>query len=296
MKFVQELHYLLALPEGYDADTSRRWPLLIFLHGSGESGTDLSKVKIHGPPKLVEEGKKFPFIVVSPQAPPQMGWQEEILYQLIQDIKRTQRVDKSRVYLTGLSMGGYGTWELAMKHPEEFAAIAPVCGGGDTSTAWKLRNLPVWNFHGAKDDVVFPIQSTNMVNAARRYNPAVKYTLYPEANHNSWDLTYDNDSLYTWMLAHKKFTYTEAPISATALKSYVGIYVGPDKDTVRLSMENGQLMASPGNEKFALKAAGNDLFFFQPDEPLDVRFMRTKGRVTSFLFMGREKRLFRKVK
>lgn len=294
-KFVQETHYLLSLPDSYNNDTAKHWPLLVFLHGSGESGEDLAKVKVHGPPKLVEQGKKFPFIVVSPQAKPQIGWDPENLYQLIQHIKKTQRVDDKRIYLTGLSMGGYGTWALAMKHPEEFAAIAPVCGGGDTTDAWKLRNLAIWNFHGAKDDVVLPAQSDNMVNAARRNNPSVKYTLYPDANHNSWDATYSNDSLYEWMLSKSKFQYKEVAMSPDLFKQYTGRYAGPDKDTVVISASDNHLVAEPRHEKIPLRAAGNDLFFIEPALPLDIRFIREKGVVKSFLFMGRNKALYRKI-
>jgi predicted peptidase len=129
-KLVTETKYLLYLPEQYNSDTTRQWPVLLFLHGSGESGQDIEKVKLHGPPQLIESGKKFPFIVVSPQSDVPSGWDTDQLYKILQRVKRTYRVDASRIYLTGLSMGGYGTWALAMKYPDEFAAIAPVCGGG----------------------------------------------------------------------------------------------------------------------------------------------------------------------
>lgn len=110
--FVQELRYLLYLPEGYEKDTAQKWPLMIFLHGSGESGTDLEKVKVHGPPRLIKEGRKFPFIVVSPQAT--NGWQTFQLIGLLKELKQTLRVNPDKVYLTGLSMGGMvpGIWQL----------------------------------------------------------------------------------------------------------------------------------------------------------------------------------------
>lgn len=294
-KFVIETQYLLSLPEGYEQDTTKRWPLMLFLHGSGESGTDLQKVKTHGPPKLIDQGKKFPFIVVSPQAQLPYGWEPENLYKMLLHLKQTLRVDQQRVYLTGLSMGGYGTWALAMKHPEEFAAIAPVCGGGDTTEAWKLRYVPTWCFHGAKDDVVLPIKSEQMVNATKQYNSAVKFTLYPGANHNSWDTTYNNDNLYQWMLSHKKYTYKEMAVDARQLKQYEGRYVKPGSDTVVLVVENGGLVAKPGKDMFTLKAAGNDLFFIQPDLYYEVRFMKKKGVVNGFLFMGNERAVFKKL-
>src|ERR1700756_5414953 len=124
-----KLDYLLYLPEGYDKE-EKAWPLLLFLHGAGESGHDLNKVKIHGPPKLIEAGKSFPMIVVSPQAP-RMGWDVPTLNALLDDIVATHKVDRDRVYVTGLSMGGFGTWALAAAYPDKFAAIMPICGGGD---------------------------------------------------------------------------------------------------------------------------------------------------------------------
>jgi predicted esterase len=295
-KFIQETDYLLYLPPQYHSDTAQRWPLMIFLHGSGESGHDLQKVKAHGPPELVEKGKVFPFIIVSPQSDVPNGWDADMLYKLLQDVKRKYRTDNDRIYLTGLSMGGYGTWALAMKHPEEFAAIAPVCGGGDTTDAWKLRNIPIWCFHGAKDNVVLPVYSENLVRASRRLNHDVKFTLYPEANHNSWDLTYNNDSLYAWMLSHTKFHYQEVPVKASVLKTYAGRYVGGfDRDTVMMEVTNNGLVAKPGNEIVPLKAASDHLFFLDADKPMDIRFTKTGNRVNGFIFYGDRKEAYRKL-
>lgn len=199
-----KLNYLLFLPEGYEADAAKRWPLMLFLHGAGESGNDLKKVKVHGPPKIVETKKDFPFILVSPQSPGR-GWNADTLNALLDEIVKTYRVDPDRVYLTGLSMGGFGTWSLAAAHPERFAAIAPICGGGNPSDAGKLKDLPIWVFHGAKDPTV-PLRSSQaMVNALKDAKaPDVKFTIYPDAGHDSWTETYDNPDLYTWFLDHKK--------------------------------------------------------------------------------------------
>jgi dienelactone hydrolase len=294
-KFVREVGYLLSLPDHYNDDTSAQWPLMLFLHGSGESGHDIDKVKLHGPPQLVDRGKKFPFILVSPQSDVPTGWDIDMLYKLLQDIKKKYRVNNNKVYVTGLSMGGFGTWALAMKYPDEFAAIAPVCGGGDTSTAWKLRNIPVWCFHGAKDDVVLPISSINLVNAARRYNSSVRFTLYPNANHNSWDTTYSNDSLYLWMLAQAKFLYREKPVGISLLKIYEGRYAGPDGDTVLITANQNGLMAMPGRDTVRLTPGGENLFFLQPDRSMDIRFLRNKKSVEGLLFLGDRKLLYRKL-
>ena len=115
-------------------------------------------------------GKKFPFIIVSPQAHLPEGWEPDNLYHLLLYAKKTYRVDENRIYLTGLSMGGFGTWALATKHPEEFAAIMPICGGGDTAQAWRLRYVPVWCFHGALDNVVPIVSEERMVKATKAYN------------------------------------------------------------------------------------------------------------------------------
>jgi predicted esterase len=293
-KFVRETNYQLYLPEGYNNDTLTRWPLILFLHGSGESGYDINKVKVHGPPKLVDNGKKFPFIIVSPQSPVPNGWDVETLYQLLQYIKNKYRVNEKKMYCTGLSMGGFGTWALAMKYPDEFAAIAPICGGGDTSNAWKLRNIAVWCFHGAKDDVVPPIGSENMVKAAKRFNNNIRFTLYPDANHNSWEVTYNNDSLYQWMLAQNKFSYIEKAVKASKLKTYEGSYIGPDKDTVQITATENGLIAKPGRETVPLKTAGDNLFFIQPDKNMDIRFVYDKNKVMGFLFLGDRQLLYKK--
>jgi predicted peptidase len=197
-----KLDYLLFLPQGYE--TSRqRWPLMLFLHGAGESGTNLAKVKIHGPPKIVESKPDFPFILMSPQSPGR-GWNSDALNALLDNVIRKYRVDKHRIYLTGLSMGGYGTWSLAAAHPERFAAIVPICGGGNPADAKKLAALPIWVFHGAKDPTVPVERSREMVEAIKAAGGNVKFTEYPEAKHDCWTETYDNPELYQWLLAQKR--------------------------------------------------------------------------------------------
>jgi predicted peptidase len=198
-----KLDYLLFLPEGYEEKPDEKWPLILFLHGSGERGEELAKVKIHGPPKIVESKSEFPFIVVSPQAR-RRGWNPDALKALLDEVLADYRVDPDRVYLTGLSMGGYGTWTLAAEYPEYFAAIVPICGGGDPKEAGRLKNLPIWVFHGAKDEAVPLSRSEEMVKALKDEGADVKFTVYPEAEHDSWTETYDNPELYQWLLSHKR--------------------------------------------------------------------------------------------
>ncbi len=208
-----ELRYLIYLPKDYSAAGNRRWPVMLFLHGAGERGTNVQRVAIHGPPKLVKEGRDFPFILVAPQCPEGERWQNDSLLQLLEHVMAEHKVDAGRVYLTGLSMGGYGTWKLALAHPEKFAAIAPICGGGEYIDALlasrakvaALRSLPVWAFHGAKDNVVPLEESERMVNALKKVGVKdVRLTVYPEANHDSWTETYNNPELYEWLLKHSR--------------------------------------------------------------------------------------------
>ena len=199
------IDYLLYIPEGYDQDSPKQWPLMLFLHGAGERGSDLNKVKVHGPPKVVES-RNLPFIIVSPQCPTGQWWpaKVEVLKGLIDEIEENYNVDSQRVYLTGLSMGGFGTWTMACTYPDIFAAIAPICGGGQPYIADRLKDVPVWAFHGAKDNVVPMRRSQEMVDAVNRAGGHAKLTIYPNAGHDAWTETYNNPELYKWFLSHKK--------------------------------------------------------------------------------------------
>ena len=155
----QGYRYLLHLPEEAKSGKKKQWPLLVFLHGRGERGDNLNRVKAHGPPKLAEK-KDMGFIVVSPQCPKSdLWWKPKIVAGMVDEVIAKQAVDKKRVYLTGLSQGGFGTWATAAAYPKKFAAVAPVCGGGKVEWAKKYGKLPIWNFHGGADRVVHPTLS-----------------------------------------------------------------------------------------------------------------------------------------
>ena len=208
--------YLLYLPADYKAGTSKRWPLILFLHGAGERGTNIWLVAKHGPPKVDTTTTNFPFIVVSPQCPAGKIWSNDLLLALLDEIEGKYAVDPRRVYLTGLSMGGFGTWDLALSHPERFAAIAPICGGGQTihitlaqyfdpMKLAQLKSLGVWAFHGGQDTTVTPDNSELVISALKKAGCTdVKLTIYPEAQHDSWTQTYANPELFAWFLQHAR--------------------------------------------------------------------------------------------
>jgi predicted peptidase len=205
--------YLLFLPADYNAGSGKRWPLILFLHGAGERGTNIWQVTKHGPPKIDVQTTNFPFIVVSPQCPSGKIWSDDLLLALLDEVEKKYAVDLHRVYLTGISLGGYGAWSLGLSCPERFAAIAPMAGGGDFITAGlasrekaaALKSLPVWAFHGAKDPTVPVEESQRMVNLLKKLGvQEVKLTIYPEAKHDCWTETYANPELFAWFLQHSR--------------------------------------------------------------------------------------------
>lgn len=209
-----ETQYLLYLPKDYNPKSRQRWPLMLFLHGAGERGTNVQRVAIHGPLKLVKQGKDFPFIIVAPLCPEGELWENEPLLKLLEHVEKKFAVDTNRVYLTGLSMGGYGTWRLGLAHPEKFAAIVPICGGGqliDVLLAGygkkvnPLKTFPIWAFHGAKDPAVPLEESERMIKAIKKSGETeATLTIYPDAGHDSWTATYNNPELYEWLLKHER--------------------------------------------------------------------------------------------
>jgi predicted peptidase len=230
-----QINYLLFLPEDYGKGLLKRWPLIVFLHGSGERGgtvEDLERLKAEGLPRLIAEQPDFAltgrFIVLSPQCP---GWywksQFEALDALLDHIQATYAVDSQRIYLTGLSMGGFGAWRYGLEHPHSFAALVPIAGGygyhvetvyvGGGQSEVKLtidpsppenlcdlENVPVWVFHGEKDAGI-PHEETAdiLVEALQSCGGMVRYTLYPDAGHDAWTETYSDPALYTWLLAQQ---------------------------------------------------------------------------------------------
>ncbi|MEO7715192.1 MAG: PHB depolymerase family esterase [Capsulimonas sp.] len=195
--------YLAWTPDGYDKDASR-WPLLLFLHGAGERGTDLDLVKRHGPPMLADGGRKFPFLVIAPQCPEDEGWNPAQVKDLLDTVSAKYRVDPDRIYVTGLSMGGNATWTTAEYYPDLFAALAPMATDGDPRLVGPIAHIPTWAFHSAGDSLV-PVEGAQaMVDAMRKAGGDVQFTVYPSASHNSWAKAYESQELYDWMLKQRR--------------------------------------------------------------------------------------------
>ena len=197
------LRYLLYLPADYESKANEKWPLVLFLHGAGERGDDIEKVKIHGPPKLVAQGKHFPFVVCSPQCPTGSRWNADELSKLVDALTNTYRIDRQRLYVTGLSMGGSGTWSLVASEPEKFAAAMPMCGRGDLASVEKLAKTPVWVLVGAKDRSETVQNCQEMANALAKAGCQGRFTLYFELPHDCWTVTYNNQDTYDWLLSHR---------------------------------------------------------------------------------------------
>ncbi len=180
------------------------WPTIVFLHGAGERGNDLKLVTSQGLPRMLKDRDDFPFITVAPQCPEDEYWIPSMVDELILMVADKFRVDTDRLYLTGISMGGYATWVTAIDFPDRFAAIAPICGGGDPDKVSVIKHLPAWSFHGAKDPVVKVTESEEMVKALKKAGGNVRFTLYPEGGHDVWTETYNNPSLYDWFLSQSR--------------------------------------------------------------------------------------------
>jgi predicted peptidase len=200
------LDYYLYYPQDYDVHPQKEFPILLFLHGGGESGDTLGALKKNGPPKLIVEGKQFPFLILAPQNPYQKKWwNTRAVNQLLDSVVANNRVDKKRIYLTGLSRGGGAAWEMAVQYPEKFAALAVVCGMTPVPyAAWIDKNMPIWVFHGEEDESIPISESETMVNRLKEMGHDVKFTRYPGVGHDSWVKAYTTEELYEWFVQQKR--------------------------------------------------------------------------------------------
>jgi predicted peptidase len=218
----KKLNYRLLRPKGYDANKS--YPLVLFFHGAGERGSDNKIQLVHGMNEFAADEimKKYPAFVVAPQCPEGMQWVDvswtadshtmpkepaEPLRQsldLVAALQKEFSVDEKRLYVTGLSMGGFGAWDAIQRRPDLFAAAVSVCGGGDAALAEKIKAVPMWAFHGAEDGAVKPQRSRDMIAALKKAGGSPRYTEYEKVGHNSWEKAYADPKMYEWLFAQKR--------------------------------------------------------------------------------------------
>jgi predicted peptidase len=216
------LPYRLLKPADYDP--AQKYPLVVFFHGAGERGTDNKLPLTHIAPLFLKPDHRssFPCFVLVPQCPKNVKWVDtdwkleqhtqpekmsapmEMTIQLLENLQKEYAIDAKRIYVTGLSMGGFATWDIIARYPKKFAAAVAVCGGADEKTAKKVKDLPIWAFHGALDKVVLPSRSRNMVKALQEAGSKPKYTEYADVHHDSWKRAYANPELLKWMFEQKR--------------------------------------------------------------------------------------------
>jgi predicted peptidase len=220
----KQLHYRLLMPKAYDETKS--YPLVLFFHGAGERGDDNRKQLVHGMADFASDAimEKYPCFVVAPQCPDGEQWVDtpwsadshemparptepmRLSLELITNLEKALSVDRRRIYVTGLSMGGFGVWDAIQRYPERFAAAVPICGGGDSreEKVKPITNLPIWAFHGDSDTAVKTQRSRDMIAALKKAGGTPRYTEYPNTGHNSWTATYANREMYEWLFAQRK--------------------------------------------------------------------------------------------
>ncbi len=203
------LNYLLFMPSNTAAQEQGKFPLILSLHGIGERGNDLLRLKRDGLAKRLDGDAAFPFIVISPQCPLSTEWYydrtDTLLIKLLDEAVARYPIDTKRIYLTGYSMGGIGTWDLAMRNPQRFAALLPIAARAEGGlNICVLKDVPAWAFHGAKDDVVDLFKAESLINTLRNCSGNVQFTVYPDAGHDAWTRTYNNAEVYTWLLRQRR--------------------------------------------------------------------------------------------
>jgi predicted peptidase len=215
-KYVR-LPYWLFLPRD-DDQQHQPWPLILFLHGSGERGDDLSLVLQRGLPKEVQQRSDFPFVVLAPQCPARTIWSVHLdaLHALLNSVITSYRIDPQQITITGLSMGGSGAWHMAATYPDVFAALVPICGDdywciGGPEQLTALQHLPIWAFHGAQDTVIPVTASERLVGAVQAIGGTACLTTYADVGHNCWNQAYATDELYTWLLQQRRGVQRQFP-------------------------------------------------------------------------------------
>ena len=199
---MQGIKTVIRYPDGFEK--GKKYPVVFFCHGAGSRGSNTTVLLNNPFFKYTEIHDDFPFVMVAPQCPSD-SWFDvfESLQKIAFEVSNADYADSERIYLMGVSMGGYGSWQLAMAQPKIFAAMVPICGGGMYWNAGRLINVPVWAFHGKLDTCVFPVESEKMVDAVNKHGGSAKLTLYPDCGHDSWTYTFRNREVFEWLLSHK---------------------------------------------------------------------------------------------
>jgi len=198
---VDHMNFMMYIPTGVNAPHDG-FPLILFLHGSEQRGDDPSLLVNLPILSFAQKVDGFPFVTIVPQCPRGLLWSPDMLRQLLAAVEELTPVDKDRLYLTGFSMGGYGTWQTAAALPGVFAAIAPLCALSDLPDTPRLADVPIWAFHGARDANVPVSESQRMVGALREEGNQARLTVYPDLAHDCWTMTYNDSRLYLWFLSH----------------------------------------------------------------------------------------------
>lgn len=202
LKF-EELNYICIKPDGFDE--TKQYPVILHLHGAGSRGNDLNKLYENPFYPQIAKYKDFPFVIFGPQC------HKDTWFDLFEQLRRFSQyiadlkfIDRTRIYVMGASMGAYCTWQLIASLPEVFAAAVPICGGGMYWNAGRLKNVPVWAFHGENDTTVFCEESKKMTDAVNSSGGSARLTVYPETGHDSWNKTYENPEVFSWLLKQQK--------------------------------------------------------------------------------------------
>lgn len=288
--------YMVYLPENYSSDAQKNWPVIVFLHGRGEWGNDFAHVKKRGLAQYLNEGHHLPAIVLIPQSPQNQAWHPLYVNAVMEDAANHYRFDLTRVYLTGLSMGGMGSWSTAIAYPHRFAALAPIAGsllndaaadslGNDLAPAdqllpvlQRIKHLPTWVFHGDRDSLVPTELGQRAFTLFKQAGGAPKLTLYPMTDHDSWSPTYfDNPDFFPWLLAqtNPKPVWEEARLELNP-KRYAGVYTD-DHGVIAAevkALNNGRISLTMRNDNqesqlLALDAhhfIGTGFVFFEGDD------------------------------
>lgn len=235
-------NYLISVPEDYDKDPGKKWPVIFYLHGRHASGKNLKSLQRYGLPYYILNGKKMEFIVVSPQCPWTKNWSSDDWFNpLYDEVAAKWRVDDCRIYMIGMSMGGFGTWALANRMPDRFAAISPMCGGADVKWADTLSRIPTWVFHGTADTEIPISRSEEMVKAMEKKNKHLKFTRLFKQGHDI-SQEFNNDELYSWLLQFslKKTPFWQAPLPFLKVISAARVIVHPPEspDDITTAQDN----------------------------------------------------------